>query len=462
MPEPVAGAARTIRRAREQAEAAFASAKARGAPAETQPAAKAGQQPYTHTLDKLGYGRSTLPGSAEGGARSAPGRGVSREAATSQPVVSRHPRGLVGLSNLGNTCFLNSTLQCLSNIPPLTQYFLAKRERSDVNARSPTKGRMAAAYGSLIRRMWGGGSGVEAPTDVKAIIARVAKRFLGYSQHDAQEFLRFLLDAMHDDVNRVGTPPPYQELDDDASASDQAVSDTWWGYNCARNDSILHDLFAGQFKSVVTCRVCDRVSRAWDPFWDLPLPIPRSAQARSSRMYGGMSGLASGGGGAACPLSKCFKGFVRQDSLDGDYYCARCGKHTDSVKEMRIQRCPAVLVIHLKRFAFSLYRRSKITTSVDFPVTGLDVTEYCSASCPDVPEGGSAPLYDLVGVVNHMGSMGGGHYTADALNVDTGKWYNFNDSRVSPTSASRLSGSAAYLLFYLRRGASVGQPASTG
>jgi ubiquitin C-terminal hydrolase len=297
--------------------------------------------------------------------------------------------------------------------------------------------------------MWSGSSSsaAERPSEVKAVAGRVASRFLGYDQHDAQEFLRFLLDVLHDDVNRVHTAPAYQELDDDPASSDAQVSSTWWHYYCARNDSVLKELFAGQFRSQVTCGRCGKQSRAYDPFWDVTLPIPRKAQMRKA--YGGGSGLASGDGGA-CDLSDCLAGFTRQDDLDGDYYCSTCKTHVPCTKRMSLYRCPPVLVLHMKRFAFSLYRRSKVTTSVDFPVTGLDLRPYCATGSPAL-QGASPPVYDLVGVVNHMGSLGGGHYTADALNVDTGKWFNFNDSRVSRTSSSRLSGSNAYLLFYVQR-----------
>ncbi len=379
--------------------------------------------------------------------RQASTRASSSSSSTSHASKRRPPRGLVGLQNLGNTCFMNSTLQCLSNVPQLTQYFLTSFSSSHVNPRSHTKGRMAAAYHQLLKRMWSSSnsSSAERPSEVKAVVGRVASRFLGYDQHDAQEFLRFLLDALHSDLNKVHSPPPYQELDDDPAASDAHVSQVWWDYNCARNDSPLNDLFAGQFRSQVTCGVCGRKSRAYDPFWDVALPIPRKAQMRGA--YGGSSGLASGGG-AACELDDCFEGFVKQDNLDGDYYCSRCGKHVPCTKSMSLYRCPPVLVLHMRRFAFSLYRRSKVTTSVNFPVQGLDVASYCMDGSP-AAEGST--VYDLVGVVNHMGSLGGGHYTADALNVDTGKWYNFNDSRVSSTKPSRLSGSSAYLLFYVQR-----------
>ena len=361
---------------------------------------------------------------------------------SSSSVRRRQPTGLVGLHNLGNTCFMNSTLQCLSNVPALTEYFLRGFSSEAVNPRSRTKGRMAAAYHQLLKRMWSSSAnGAERPSEVKAVVGRVASRFLGYDQHDAQEFLRFMLDALQDDLNKVSTPPAYQELDDDPSASDAEVSAGWWEYDCARNDSPLHDMFAGQFRSQVTCGVCGRKSRAYDPFWDVALPIPRKGQLRGR--YGAASGSA-----AACTLDDCFGGFVQQDDLDGDYYCSRCAKHVPCTKSMSLYRCPPVLVLHMRRFAFSLYRRSKVTTSVDFPVQGLDVAPYCF---PGSPAADSSTVYDLVGVVNHMGSLGGGHYTADALNADTGKWYNFNDSRVSSTSSSRLSGSSAYLLFYVQR-----------
>jgi ubiquitin C-terminal hydrolase len=121
---------------------------------------------------------------------------------------------------------------------------------------------------------------------------------------------------------------------------------------------------------------------------------------------------------------------------------------------MEVYRAPGVLVLHIKRFSFSTFRRTKLSTSISFPTSGLDLSPFCSDSSPDLAAaraGRCSLMYDLVGVSNHSGGLGGGHYTADVLNQDDGNWYRANDSRVSPTSASHLNGSNAYLLFYQRR-----------
>ena len=310
----------------------------------------------------------------------------------------RAPRGLVGLVNLGNTCFMNSCLQCLSNVPQLTEYFLSGGYRSDLNRRSPTKGETALAYADLITRMWNGSSGCERPDKVKRIVGMVASRFLGYDQQDVQEFLRFFLDALHDDTNRVTVKPPYVELDDDHRKTDQAASDVWWDNYVHRNSSRCSELFAGQLKTQVRCNVCGHVSRAFDPMWDLSVPIPKGAQARDRFSD------------APCSLQECLAAFTASETLTGHdaLYCSRCKKHQPGEKTLQIFRLPEVMVLQLKRFTFSSFRRTKITTSVNFPVKGLDMSPFCADSSPYVQNA----LYDCVGVSNHSGSLGGGHYTA--------------------------------------------------
>lgn len=117
---------------------------------------------------------------------------------------SANPLGVVGLRNLGNTCFMNSSLQCLSATIPLTDYFLGYNYRSEINAKNPlgSGGKLVNSFGSLIKAMWLGNSRTVKPQTFKIYLERFAPQFKGTHQHDAQEFLSFLLDGIHEDLNR--------------------------------------------------------------------------------------------------------------------------------------------------------------------------------------------------------------------------------------------------------------------
>jgi ubiquitin C-terminal hydrolase len=97
----------------------------------------------------------------------------------------------------------------------------------------------------------------------------------GYGQHDAQELLRVLLDGLHDDLNQVTAAPPYTAITDPPTDSDQQKSERWWAVHTARHHSVLQSVFGGQLHSTLKCDGCGRVSSAFDPFWDLSLPIPK-------------------------------------------------------------------------------------------------------------------------------------------------------------------------------------------
>ncbi len=323
---------------------------------------------------------------------------------------------LVGLDNVGNTCFMASVLQCLSNI-----YGFKRSVRGGAGA-----GRLTEALEDLLVRLHSGSSGSTNPAAFKREVARFAPRFSGYQQQDAQEFLRFLLDGLHEELNvNKGVKLPAIDDSNDVNLSDAFKANRAWEHYEGRNFSPITALFAGQLVSRVTCAACGYASTTFDPFMDLSLPIPR---------------------GSGCTLMDCLDEFMARETLDDLYRCDKCHKRTRATKQLGIYRLPRVLVLQLKRFSSSLssYSRAKITTDVSFPIDGLDVTA--------LNEGGQGPgVYDLVAVSCHTGSLGGGHYTAYCRAGPGMQWYDYNDSRVSPVSQSSVRGGSAYLLFYLRR-----------
>jgi hypothetical protein len=169
-------------------------------------------------------GGRTLGGSSSGGGFVRNPSTYSSYSGYGYSLTRRPPEpGAVGLSNLGNTCFMNSMLQCLSNTEVLTTYFLTGQYEAEVNEANPlgTKGFLARAYARLLKDMWTGEQASVAPGDVKKVIGGFAPQFAGYQQHDSQELMSFLLDGLHEDLNRVKTKPYVEQKDYDGQPDQQ-------------------------------------------------------------------------------------------------------------------------------------------------------------------------------------------------------------------------------------------------
>ncbi|XP_005667490.1 ubiquitin carboxyl-terminal hydrolase 2 isoform X2 [Sus scrofa] len=337
---------------------------------------------------------------------------------------SKSAQGLAGLRNLGNTCFMNSILQCLSNTRELRDYCLQRLYMRDLSHSSSAHTALMEEFAKLIQTIWTSSpNDVVSPSEFKTQIQRYAPRFVGYNQQDAQEFLRFLLDGLHNEVNRVTVRPKSSPEGLDHLPDDEKGRQMWRKY-LEREDSRIGDLFVGQLKSSLTCTDCGYCSTVFDPFWDLSLPIAKRGYPEVT-------------------LMDCMRLFTKEDVLDGDEKptCCRCRARKRCIKKFSVQRFPKILVLHLKRFSESRIRTSKLTTFVNFPLRDLDLREFASENI-------NHAVYNLYAVSNHSGTTMGGHYTAYCRSPVTGEWHTFNDSSVSPMSSSQVRTSDAYLLFY--------------
>jgi hypothetical protein len=151
--------------------------------------------------------------------------------------------------------------------------------------------------------------------------------------------------------------------------------------------------------------------------------------------------------GPSLDLGDCLEAFTREEVLGEQdaWYCSKCKDHMRAKKKMEVWRMPDVLIIHLKRFSHTRWGREKLNTLVNFPLEGLNMSKYC----PN-PEEKDA-VFDLFAVSNHMGGLGGGHYTAYVKSLSTKEWYVLDDSSAHPMDRQRVISPSAYVLYYERR-----------
>lgn len=269
--------------------------------------------------------------------------------------------GMAGLKNLGNTCFMNSTIQCLSGTGPLARYFLDGSYKRHLCRENPlsSKGRIADSYSQLIKSMWLSQEGVINPSQFKNVVGDILPSFAGNQQQDSQEFLAFILDSLHEDLNlaRQGNPrfPNDPESDSDGIPDNVLMKREWEKYR-KRNWSIIVDMFQGSLKSYLACQTCGKSSTTFNPFMYLTLPIPPKNRR--------------GTDGGAVFIEECLAKFLEHETLDGDnsWHCPRCKVPRKSTKYLSIAKLPTVLIIHLKRFSFQGPFRNKLETYVEFPV----------------------------------------------------------------------------------------------
>ena len=355
-----------------------------------------------------------------------------------------------GLHNLGNTCFLNATLQCLAYLPPLCQALITLsnskigHDQNGGKRKIPQGQKITNSLCHVFQQahyLTNGSSKAGGPFAPKKVVghlqnigscgSRNGYKFRLGRQEDAHEFLVHLLDAINDGELR-------------AAGINQNVSGWRDRLPVPRLDetTFVHRIFGGYFRSQIRCRRCNYKSNTYDPFLDLSLEVSKKSSTSVLRA-----------------LSE----FTRKETLDAanQWKCSGCKKYVCATKQLTVFRPPLTLCIQLKRFAFdnfgfgqkfSKYHHggygggggSKITKPIEFPGS-LNLPLSDNRNCQ----------YTLTGVVIHVGgSASSGHYTAYVKKPGkngTNQWYHMDDDYVGPVSEKTvLRQKDAYLLFYCR------------
>ncbi|OQS06059.1 hypothetical protein THRCLA_20453 [Thraustotheca clavata] len=204
---------------------------------------------------------------------------------TSAAEVEQPTTPVVGLSNLGNTCYMNSVLQCLFHTSLLQEYFASDEYLYDLNVTNPMgmKGILAVTYAELVHVLASlstkNANRPIAPQRLRFCMGKAYSSFAGNLQHDAHEFLSVLLSGLSEDLcrpllNSVSTSKPYFSLADSNDREDSDVAKEWWTAHVLRDPSVITALFTGQFKSALECQTCHSTSNRFEPFSFLQVPLP--------------------------------------------------------------------------------------------------------------------------------------------------------------------------------------------
>ena len=290
----------------------------------------------------------------------------------------------VGLVNLGNTCFFNAAMQCLARVAPLYQFVLSDEFEGSINHENKL-----GSHGE---------------------IARAFKEFLTELTHSqSQVNPRGLRNALRMQYTTFSNYSEHDAQELLCAAIDGLHEDT----KRANGESPISDIFYGELETQLKCPSCHFVKKMRDRFSCLSLPIGPKPQA----------------------LEDCLQSFCRVERLDSAnrWECPACRMRILAARRTEITRVPAVLIIQLKRFT----AHGKNCAPVLYGLT-LDMSKWSKTGEP----------MSLVGAVNHFGDLGGGHYTACALDQTTSSWYEFNDSKARKIRPTEAISDTAYLLFY--------------
>ena len=338
-------------------------------------------------------------------------------------------KGLTGLTNLGNTCFLNSCIQILAHTP----IFTVLKEKYEKYKKPNILDTIILNEFEALRELMINNEGVIKPDKfVFAVhkIAHIKNRplFTGWAQNDMPEFLLFLFECIHNSICR----PVNIDITGHANTMQDILAQKC--YNELKTiyekefSEIMHSFYGIYYSEFISLEEpYEQLSVKPEQYFILDLPIPREKPDIS--------------------IYDCFDLYCNNDLLSGEnaWFNEKTGEKQEVAKRIRFFNFPDILVITFKRFTQD--GTHKLQNHIDFPLTNLDMSKYVHGY------NAQSYLYDLYGVCNHMGGVSGGHYTSFVKHYDimNGIWLHHNDTYIDIVKEDQVVSPTAYCLFFRKR-----------
>ena len=350
-----------------------------------------------------------------------------------------------GLYNIGSTCYMNATLQCLLHVSPLLSYFAYvypkdKNKLEQLNESIKSKGKISEAFYGIIKAIEETGknsnkntqitpyqnymkpNNAVSPENFQKTVGTYNPQFQNLEANDSKDLILYLLQVMHQELNYftknnafTGYPNQYNRA--------QTFMAFIYSYDVT-NCSIISHLFYGTSENTTKCGVCTNIIYNFQKFEFLSFGVFKYHK-KEFNLYNG------------------FDDYVKIDKLTGDnkYYCNFCKKLCDAEIYTKILFPPKHLLINIDYGKNKKYMPKSIKYDDE-----IDITKYLNWDF------GKPLKYKILGICSHYGDSGSyGHYIAFCRNKQNSKWYQFNDAMVSECGKEEIkNGGTPYLLLYER------------
>lgn len=329
-------------------------------------------------------------------------------------------KGVVGIQNMGNTCYSNSVLQLLRSCPEWNMFCLTEIFTDD----ETNKKRMIIAYQDMLKSLWSAHKPAYVRplgflNEIRKAVHNSPYEMFGIPvPNDSHEFLVYLLDQFHEAI-RIETPYVEQQIVSDSPVEKMRIlAENGWNMFVSKNTSELVRLFFGMMRKTVNCTNCNNNTYQWEMFNSLKIPCEGTT------------------------FHEWIKKEVNESSDIEGYRCDHCkGQHL-AKKSSHLWRLPPCLFITLHRFH---YDGRKIMTPCPYDGQPVSFQEFFA---PEVSA--EQEMYELRGISDHHGTHIGGHYTTQFKHPISHQWWWFDDERAQSMEQPQFS-SSNYILHFLKK-----------
>ena len=344
-------------------------------------------------------------------------------------IIYREPKHCLGLENIGATCYMNATIQCLCHISNIKKYF--KNRRLVYNDTNNKNCRLTKEFYKLINSLWKDsykGKNYFTPTDFKNTISQMNPLFQGIAANDSKDLIIFLYETMHNEINN---PAPYNENNN--YNNDQTLQLFRNNYY-SNNSSFLIKTFYFEQQSEIKCLSCGYSKTSYNISNIIIFPLEKVREYMEKKYNGFM----------CVKLENCFENYQEPEFLFGQnqIYCNNCNCSSNATTSNKIFASPEVLTIILNRG-----KGLQFDVNFEYPLS-LDIDKYIT----DKSKGNNK--YELICVLTHLGPSGmSGHFIAFCKSPVDNHWYCYNDASVSKCNDPRYQNNneiegIPYVLFY--------------